>query len=318
MALDVSPTAIIVVNEDGEINYTTPLLKDVFGYSETEIFNKPIEVLIPTNMHEKHIQHRKKFVEDPYLRPMGMKSFNLWGRHKDGRSFPVDVGLNPVYTLNGMITIVSVIDLSGRTKKIGDLQDIIKNLQADVLKLDKLASIDDLTKLLNRRMLMKHTELHLYLAHQNQEPLSFAMLDIDDFKHYNDTFGHPAGDEVLRKIGEIMLKESRKLDITVRYGGEEFAVLMPQTNQEEASFFVRRVLKKIETFSWKNRAITASAGISTYIASSESPSPELIPQFIIQADEALYKSKGAGKNISTHFLDIPEQELTPHKRGHIS
>jgi GGDEF domain-containing protein len=93
---------------------------------------------------------------------------------------------------------------------------------------------------------------------------------------------------------------------------------MPQTNQEEASFFVRRVLKKIETFSWKNRAITASAGISTYIASSESPSPELIPQFIIQADEALYKSKGAGKNISTHFLDIPEQELTPHKRGHIS
>ena len=315
MALDASPTGIVVIQSDGEINYTTPLMSDIFGYTENEMLGKKIEMLIPDNIRPKHIQYRDNFASDPYLRPMGMKSLNLWGKDKNGAAFPVDIGLNPVYTINGMVIIASVIDISERERNLDTLRDMIKNLQEDVLELDKLASIDDLTQLHNRRVLMKRAELDLYVAHKNRKLLSFAMLDIDDFKSYNDTFGHPAGDEVLRLVGQMLIEETRKDDLPARYGGEEFAIVMPDTTQEEACQVIERIRERIEKHLWKDRPITISTGMATFDASAiKKPSPELVPQFIIQADEALYKSKQDGKNRGTHFSDIPKQKFSSHKK----
>jgi diguanylate cyclase (GGDEF)-like protein/PAS domain S-box-containing protein len=312
MALNASPTGILVVQKDGKISYTTPLVNRIFAYEDNELFGKEIEDLLPLASREKHIEHRKDFAEDPYLRPMGLKSMNLWGMRKDKSNFRVDVGLNPIFTTKGVVVIASVIDISEREKDLEELRDVIKNLKDDVLKLERLASLDDLTQLLNRRTLMKYAELNLYLAHQDQEVFSFAMLDVDNFKSYNDQFGHPAGDIVLNRIGKIIAEETRKIDISARYGGEEFAILMPQTNAEEANRVISRVCKAIEKFPWKHRHITISAGIATYQATVNRPSPEIIPQFMILADEALYRSKHDGKNRCTHFDDIPKHELSSH------
>lgn len=304
LALNASPTAILVVHDNGEISYTTPLVQDIFGYTEEELLGEKIEKLLPEDLRKKHLHHRKDFLKSPYLRPMGMKSLNLWGKHKNGQVIPIDVGLNPVHTLTDTVVITSVIDISEREKDRLSLQNTIKRLQDDIHELDQLASIDDLTQLFNRRVLMKSTEIQVYLAHKNAQPLSFLMLDIDDFKSYNDEFGHPEGDLVLKKLGEIIRETTRKRDIPARYGGEEFAIVMPNTNKAESQKMAERIRKRVANENWTKRAITISLGMMTKALYHRKPGINAVSELIIQADEALYAAKNNGKNRSIHFSDL--------------
>ncbi len=304
MALDASPTAMFIVDESGQILYANPLVERFFKYPDDALIGHSIDELLPEHLRAAHKVHRKEFNNKPYLRPMGTKRLELVGLRQDGKSFPIDVGLNPVFNLRGLEVICSVIDISERKKFEEQYQRTIRKLNKEISALDKLASVDSLTDIWNRRSFIKQLELHLYLAHKKQTPLSLAIIDLDEFKGFNDKYGHVAGDVVLMNIGEVLKTRSRKGDIPARYGGEEFAILMPETDQAEALFFVERIRELIDAYPWKERPVTVSAGISTYIPAGPEPEKDLIPKYIIQADEALYISKHSGKNCSTHYDDI--------------
>jgi diguanylate cyclase (GGDEF)-like protein len=137
------------------------------------------------------------------------------------------------------------------------------------------------------------------------------MYDIDFFKRINDTFGHPAGDMVIKRVAEITKKEIRKSDIAARYGGEEFIVLFPETSLEEAAAGAERVRKKIETAIIKSQkrsiSVTASFGVSDCCKKTNGkPNEIVLSEFIANADQALYISKNSGRNRVTVF--DPEQE----------
>ncbi len=172
-------------------------------------------------------------------------------------------------------------------------------------KLADLATLDGLTGLKNHRVFQERLLEEFTRAQRYKTPLSMFIMDIDHFKAYNDTHGHPAGDEILRSISVLLTDNCRATDIVARYGGEEFVVVLPQTGYDGAQVIAERCRARIEQHNWPLRAITASFGINTL-------TPECVAtdEFLEGADKAMYQSKTTGKNSVTHVVEMgkaPEQ-----------
>ncbi|MFS8084734.1 MAG: diguanylate cyclase [Acidobacteriota bacterium] len=162
----------------------------------------------------------------------------------------------------------------------------------------QLMSITDpLTGLHNRRYLEARLAEELSRSKRYDYPLSFMMIDIDDFKLYNDRNGHQAGDRALEMTAQCLRAALRKVDVASRYGGEEFSILLPQTNLQEAGGLADRVRRKILTTQFPHGksqplgAVTVSIGLSTFSTSLDSAEA-----IVRAADRALYHAKGHGKN----------------------
>jgi two-component system chemotaxis response regulator CheY len=161
--------------------------------------------------------------------------------------------------------------------------------------LAELATIDELTGTKNRRRFREDLDLLFTQAVRQRSPLSLIMLDIDHFKQFNDTFGHPAGDEVLHRVGSVLNTGVRAHDVVARYGGEEFVVLLPSTTAEEAMEIAERLRNAISSRTWIYRQITASLGVAT-------TRPDILSAATLlnQADQALYRSKENGRYMISH------------------
>ncbi len=157
------------------------------------------------------------------------------------------------------------------------------------------AMIDPLTKLRNRRFLEKELERLVAAEQVRKEDLSVAMIDLDHFKTHNDSFGHEAGDEILAFVGELLRGALRPSDHAVRYGGDEFLLLLPDTNADDARRIVDRVAKLFNQYlraSGKDTPLSMSAGV----ASLDSERTGDAASLITRADAALYEAKRLGKN----------------------
>ncbi len=157
--------------------------------------------------------------------------------------------------------------------------------------LARLSLTDSLTKLANHRAFHARLNEELERARRYATSLSLLLLDVDRFKTYNDTFGHPAGDEALQQIAQLLQTHARTSDCVARHGGEEFAVLLPHTDHEGALSVAELLRATIETHNWPLRPITISIGTAT-----TSPNDAYTLPLISQADQALYKSKSTGRN----------------------
>ncbi|QDV38429.1 diguanylate cyclase [Tautonia plasticadhaerens] len=166
-------------------------------------------------------------------------------------------------------------------------------------RLAELATTDALTGVRNRRRFHEDLDLLLSQARRLREPLSLVMLDVDNFKSFNDSFGHPAGDEVLRRVGAMLQSSVRGHDLVARYGGEEFAVLLPATGTEEAVLVSERLRSAFRSEAWPHRPVTASLGLDTAGPVEFQGADDLIRR----ADEALYRSKREGRDRVSAFTD---------------
>jgi diguanylate cyclase (GGDEF)-like protein len=169
--------------------------------------------------------------------------------------------------------------------------DEISGLAIQNTRLAELATVDELTGVKNRRRFREDLELYFALSSRHAGPLSLVMLDVDHFKRYNDAFGHPAGDEILRALAGLLVEATRKHDIASRYGGEEFAILLPSTSADQAVAMAERLRERIVRHPWPHRALTASLGVATTGASTPTSAA-----LVEAADRALYRSKRSGRN----------------------
>jgi diguanylate cyclase (GGDEF)-like protein len=166
--------------------------------------------------------------------------------------------------------------------------------------LTQLATTDELTGVRNRRRFREDLLSYTALSVRHRLPLSLIMLDVDGFKPYNDDFGHPAGDDVLKQLAAVLREYAREHDLIARYGGEEFAVLLPLTTANAAIQVAERFRTAIGQINWPHRHVTASFGVATLESSNLASTETLVDQ----ADQALYHSKRAGRDRVTHFRSL--------------
>lgn len=170
-------------------------------------------------------------------------------------------------------------------------------------KLERLAMIDDLTGLANRRAFFARGGEELQRTRRYRSPLSIIMLDIDKFKNINDTFGHEYGDKALQSFARILQEHVREVDVAGRLGGEEFGILLPNTNANEAMVLAERLRRAVAEFilSKEDQRIfmTASFGVAEF-----NPQIENIDGLLKNADMAMYQSKNQGRNRVTIYTEL--------------
>ncbi len=171
-----------------------------------------------------------------------------------------------------------------------ELERLNQELQEHNALLAQAVMTDSLTGLKNHRAFHEALISTVQMAERFQQPLSLIMLDVDYFKQFNDQYGHPAGDEVLKRVGEVLRKNSRAYDVPARYGGEEFAVLLPNTGLQEAVQIAERLRRQIESLENPYRPLTASFGVAEYRHGT------MPATLLYEADSALYQAKQAGRN----------------------
>lgn len=210
------------------------------------------------------------------------------------------------FILDGNVHWMRIEDAEPKKTKNGDLiwngfqQDITERKHLEQ-RLKDLATIDDMTQLWNRRYFMQAAEEEFERAQRYGNGFSFLMVDADRFKAVNDEFGHAAGDAVLINLANVMKQSVRKVDVVGRLGGEEFAILLPNTPKAEAINLAERIRKSVEEtpadYAGQTLPITISIGIACFDSQDSH-----LDQIIQRADKALYQAKNQGRNRCV-FLD---------------
>ena len=212
-------------------------------------------------------------------------------------SYPIMIGGRKI----GVLNVTDTID--GETYNESDLELLNTispqlavaldrtSLKRQTVELRQISITDPLTGLLNRRYLEERLSEEINRSQRHGYPLSFMMIDVDEFKSYNDKFSHPEGDKALQIVGQCLKSTLRAADVAARYGGEEFSILLPQTNINEAFVIAERIRQKVESTEFPNRKVTISVGIAACGAESCDAK-----KLMSAADKALYQAKGKGRN----------------------
>jgi two-component system cell cycle response regulator len=177
--------------------------------------------------------------------------------------------------------------------KIKSLQD---NLKEQNHKLEELSNTDPLTQLANRRFLMQFLEREFPRSERGHHQLSLVMADIDHFKKINDTYGHQQGDLVLKAVAGTFLKELREYDLAARFGGEEFALVLPETDLKDATRVATRIREVIAAMSFEEPLQELKMTISLGVVTCPTKEVTNINDLIRIADDALYTAKREGRN----------------------
>lgn len=176
-------------------------------------------------------------------------------------------------------------------------QSSIREMREQLAKAREAGFQDALTRLHNRRHFDAQLPKEIALAQESQSVLSLVMVDVDHFKSVNDTFGHPAGDAVLRVLGKMLADNVKGRDIPVRYGGEEFSIILPDTTAEGASTLANKIRRQLERKKMVLRDTNQDLGkITASFGVAELRLDDTMATLIARADQMLYKAKRTGRN----------------------
>lgn len=273
--MDFLPAIVFIKDEESRTLYVNKYMNDVFGAKDW-IGKTPLE-LFPKEMGEAMIADDNNALAK--------------GHQKIIEAVPDRYGTNHIYQTHKFS-----IERSNKPPLLGGIALDITERKRTEEKLEYLATHDSLTELYNRKVLEQQLSDELLRAARYNHALSAFMLDVDHFKPINDTYGHKAGDTVLRGIAKILENSIRKIDYAARYGGEEFVIILPETPLAEAEELAERLCVQIAEHSipiedGKELNITASIGVSAFPEHGKSWG-----DLLKAADLAMYAAKAAGRN----------------------
>jgi diguanylate cyclase (GGDEF)-like protein/PAS domain S-box-containing protein len=307
LALEAAPAALLIVDRNGMIQLVNRETERLFGYSRDRLIGETIERLVPAGSQVQHQQERKTFFQNPKARAMGVGRY-VQALRQDGTIFPVEIGLSPVQFGDQVYVVCTVIDLTLQKQVEEKMLHLTSDLEEANKLLAQLAVTDRLTNIPNRRAFDEQIDKQIRLMGRIGRPISLLMIDIDHFKHYNDQYGHPAGDEILKNVANLLSLKARRTDLVARYGGEEFAVILPSTNETGALLMAERFQEAIRTYPWAQGKLTVSIGISTIFVGKQAHKKKAgyVAELISAADRALYHSKKNGRDRVTHAAAAPD------------
>jgi diguanylate cyclase (GGDEF)-like protein/PAS domain S-box-containing protein len=294
------------VAPDGRILYANRAWLVTLGYAEQELSQLSIfDVIHPAE---------RQASRERLLQILGGEPIDHWESRfltKSGRTIIVEGSSNCRIEHGKAIATRSICkDITKRREHEHDLHGYRLQLEEANSRLMLLATTDSLTGLQNRRGFQSRMAEEVDRSRRYDTQLSLLLLDIDHFKQFNDTFGHPAGDEILKRVSGILEQTARSSDFVSRFGGEEFAIIMPNADESTALILAERFREAVHREYWKDRRITISVGAATFVLGfplEEECSDGMA--LIKAADEALYFSKQAGRNRSHHAASLRHVEV---------
>ncbi len=282
---------------DGRTTYVSPSCERVFGFAPEEMARmRPFAIVHPEDRARAMAHH------EALLRGEPVTALTCRTLHKSGRHVWVETSWRPILNRTGRIVRLQAAsrDVTERREYERQLEEAHAKLRAQQerlidanARLEALAALDALTGLKNRRSFEERLQEEVARARRSKESFALLLLDIDHFKNFNDSFGHPRGDDVLKSVARLLSRGVRDADLIARYGGEEFAIILPDTDRDAAKLMGERLRVAIEENAWDVRPITVSVGAAAWTDGASSDT------LVDQADRALYRSKQGGRNIVT-------------------
>ncbi len=283
LILESAGEGIYGLDLEGKATFVNPAAARMLGYEADELVGKAMHGLVHHSYPDGTRYPREKcpmYAAFTDGKTHVVTDEVLW--RKDGTSFPVEYTSTPVRKDEKLVGSVVV------------FKDITERKRAEE-ELQKLAVTDPLTNLPNRRHYLQIAEKETAWSLRYKHPLSVIVMDLDHFKEINDVHGHAKGDEVLKEISRICLDAVRGSDVFARFGGEEFAALLPMTTLSQSEALGHRLRHLVAEASVKSDEgmirVTASFGVAQFI-----PEDEEIEQTLLRADKALYEAKEVGRN----------------------
>ncbi len=272
-----SPLAILTLDADDHVTMWNPAAETLFGWSDKQILGKTNPTVPEIKLKEYEALRQATF------NGMAFSNLDTLRIKQDGEQFPVSLSVAPLRGQQGQVI--------GRMHIIADSTER-KKLQEE---LRQQATTDELTRVSNRRHFIELANGEIKRSIRLKRLSAVALIDIDHFKHINDTYGHAAGDQALISFTKICQKYIREIDVFARFGGDEFVLLLPETNQEQAYEIVERVrlalMKQPIDLEGHSVVLSISSGIASLSGNNES-----IDMLLSQADQALYRAKETGRN----------------------
>lgn len=275
---------LILDAEKGSITDVNPFLINMLGYSREEFITKKLWEVGAFKDIEASQNAFEALQKNEYIRYEDLPL-----KAKDGRLFQVE--------------FVSNVYLVGNEKVIQcNIRDITERKQAEYALIKSETVLreqsvrDHLTGLFNRRYMEETMERELLRCSRKQLPLGIIILDIDNFKRFNDTYGHLTGDEILHEVGTFLLEHFRGEDVPCRYGGDEFVIVIPEAAQNVTNMRAELIRENAKHFHIKNNdreleAVTISLGVANFPTNGQTR-----PAILKAADDALYRAKREGRN----------------------
>ncbi len=286
--LDTSPDPMISVASNGRIVRVNQMAEKFFGYDQGMLLGLEIETLIPQRYRQGHRGLREGFLKRPHHRPMS-GGLMLKALTRDGQEPDVEINLSYTGDEPERLATITIRDVTERERQRLERMRLEEAKSAA----EAAAASDFLTGLDNRRQLLHLSAPLVANANRNSIPMAVAMLDIDHFKNVNDTWGHDAGDMVLKVVAGLLKERFRATDIVARFGGEEFCVVAVNLDRESASELFERFRESLSIHpidvEGERLSITISIGVTTTLTDN-------IDSMISASDVLLYQAKREGRN----------------------
>jgi diguanylate cyclase (GGDEF)-like protein/PAS domain S-box-containing protein len=280
--LEAAPDGMVVVDEKGKIVLLNAQAEKHFGYRSDELLGQEVTNIIPEGFAERLIADGTRTASEALAQQIGT-GIELNGRRKDGSEFPIEIMLSPLESPEGILVTAAIRDITVR-------KDADEHLAQMVKQMAHSAAHDFLTSLPNRLLLNDRIDQAIALAKRHKHLVAVLFLDLDGFKHINDSLGHSAGDKLLQSVAGRLSDCVRAPDTVSRQGGDEFVVLLPEVKlAEDIAIAARRMLRAVEKAHFiddRELHVTVSIGVSLY------PDDGLDAETLIKnADTAMYQAK---------------------------
>ena len=299
----------IVDAATGRITEANEAVLNLLGYARDEFL-----ALTPSDLVPRRSRSSFKHQVDGLLDQLRETGRCDLGQHrfqrKDHTTVAVDLRMTEVRSGETRLHAVIVRDVSVESEYQNRLLAYQSQLEAANTRLQMLATTDRLTGANNRASFDERLAEEFYHALHYEQPLSVILVDVDHFKSFNDTYGHPEGDQALQFVTHLLQKSARNNDLVARYGGEEFALILPNTDLSGAMALAERCRAAIAEHPWKLRSITVSLGVATLAATTQEAA-----ELVQLADQALYRSKQTGRNCVSPGCSFPLEPAYASSQG---
>lgn len=282
LAVTHSPVLTVITDPEGVIEYVSPIVEKITGYRAEEVIgNTPrlfksgrTDIAVYQSLWQA-IKNKQSWQGE------------IENRRKDGRYYWERISIAPVLNDNNELTAF-----------VGSSTDITERKLMEQ-KLQELASTDPLTGIFNRRHFLAKIGTHLEYSRRYKSPLSLLIIDIDNFKSINDQGGHALGDAVIQQFTQVCEETIRNVDFLGRLGGDEFGILMPETDQNNAMILAERLKDAVSQYKIRHGPhtlqITVSIGLATF--HEDQVQQDTVETLMARADEGLYVAKRGGRNL---------------------